>query len=892
MDSAVDDSLRLPGRLTGNGVEPPVAGTYRFCRRGLEQDLPPDLASDVSQHGPISFATGRLTDGKGNPVGWRGSTLTELGADIVIELGGTYFIDRVVLVQVLHESQKEMPSSSLSMDAFGVAAPAVSGGSGGISHLAVYAAGGENGALRLLGRIGQDNADRALPARVEVSVGALASQLVLRFTSFRRDVLFSSLELWGAGLGQPRLFPLPQRMQVLPGEPFHLERCSGIELGEGNGDDLAFAARLLQGKLQRLGKALPLLPAGQVRGCVISLRLSPRESRPAGSGYRSLHDERYSLRLDSSGAALEAASRLGLVYAVEALLQLLAWSKPGVAGPCQIEDWPFLAMRGVHLYVPARRDIPFYKRLVSELLLPMRYNTVFIEVGGGMLYDRHPEIAEAWEQACQRAARGDVAEPPPHHELGGGSYLTKAEMRDLVDYTRAFGLEVIPEVQSLSHSQYILLAHPEIAERPTDLYPDSYCPLHPDTYPILFDVLDEVIEVFQPERYVHMGHDEVYTMCVCPRCQGQDKAELFAGDVNKIYEHLKQRGLGMIIWDDMINTTRPFACVGALDKIPRDVLILDFVWYDQPSADTEDILLEHGFEVAIGNYYSSHFPRYVSRARKPGVVGGEVSTWVGNNEADLGRFGKLYDFVYCGNSMWWTGYREEMRWTMDRAAARILARLRSRLGEEPLPSSLPDAVFSPIDLSALADVPRRDEGGTWDLEQAPKVRVDLAGIPFQLPRGMLSTEADGVRGCLLPSEVQIPLTGKAKSLVLLHAASSIGVIGLGAPGTPMGRYELIYADGSREKLELAWGWQLAEWDRRYGAPLPHMAHRHSGYVGSYPAFPLWQGKSASGKDVTLYGFEWLNPHPDRELRALRLAAPAEPTDCRVLLLGVTLVRSG
>jgi hexosaminidase len=43
------------------------------------------------------------------------------------------------------------------------------------------------------------------------------------------------------------------------------------------------------------------------------------------------------------------------------------------------------------------------------------------------------------------------------------------------------------------------MAHPEIREREGDAYPDTYCPNHPDTYPLVFDVLEEVIEVFEPK---------------------------------------------------------------------------------------------------------------------------------------------------------------------------------------------------------------------------------------------------------------------------------------------------------------------------------------------------------------------------------------------------------
>ena len=52
-------------------------------------------------------------------------------------------------------------------------------------------------------------------------------------------------------------------------------------------------------------------------------------------------------------------------------------------------------------------------------------------------------------------------------------------MADIVVHANAYGIEVVPELQSLSHAYYMCLAHPEIAERPYDPWPDTYCPSDP-----------------------------------------------------------------------------------------------------------------------------------------------------------------------------------------------------------------------------------------------------------------------------------------------------------------------------------------------------------------------------------------------------------------------------
>jgi hexosaminidase len=116
-----------------------------------------------------------------------------------------------------------------------------------------------------------------------------------------------------------------------------------------------------------------------------------------------------------------------------------------------------------------------------------------------------------------------------------GYVLEKDEVRDLFGYARELGFELIPEVQSLGHVQWITNAYPEIGEvdenekqveddREDDLRPDKkfihcYCPSNERSYEIIFDILDETIDVIKPQRYVHIGHDEVYHLGLCEKCR-------------------------------------------------------------------------------------------------------------------------------------------------------------------------------------------------------------------------------------------------------------------------------------------------------------------------------------------------------------------------------------
>ena len=136
-------------------------------------------------------------------------------------------------------------------------------------------------------------------------------------------------------------------------------------------------------------------------------------------------------------------------------------------------------------------------------------------------------------------------------ENGDGGYLSQDELRGLIQYCKERGFEVIPEVPSLGHCDYLMMGNPDIAERADDPYPDTYCPSNPKSYQILFDVIDEIIDVFEPS-IMNIGHDEYYTIGVCEKCRGKSGADLFSADVNKIADYLAAKNVRTMIWGDKL----------------------------------------------------------------------------------------------------------------------------------------------------------------------------------------------------------------------------------------------------------------------------------------------------------------------------------------------------
>lgn len=382
---------------------------------------------------------------------------------------------------------------------------------------------------------------------------------------------------------------------------------------------------------------------------------------------------------------------------------------------------PLCSVRGVKLYIPAKEHIGFFKEIV-DMCMEYGYNTMYMEVGGAMEYKRHPEINVGWEEygnflrEYPRKA-SDVnrttmwVKNSIHWENGGGSYLSQQQLRELLEYCRKRGITVIPEVPSLSHCDYLMLRHPEIAENKEDPFPDTYCPSDPRSYELLFDVLDEVVEVFEPPM-VHIAHDEWLQICMCDKCRGKDPAIVLANDIRKIYNYLKSKGVDTMIWGDKLLDARTWKGVPhggaetltrrtkmnktvaikgreypvyeidweleagsgtdgeiygwpatwrAINMVPSDLKIMNWLLWDSVSTggNTDEVFHAHNLWNIYGNF-NSEIENWFGRVAK-GVQGISISNWSMLDERHMQRNAVLLEMVQASRMLWNREFDEKAR---------------------------------------------------------------------------------------------------------------------------------------------------------------------------------------------------------------------------------------
>jgi hypothetical protein len=258
------------------------------------------------------------------------------------------------------------------------------------------------------------------------------------------------------------------------------------------------------------------------------------------------------------------------------------------------------SVRGLCIAAPSPGEVNAFVKFIDNELAPKGLNTLILRVDFNFRYKSHPELI-------------------------GDNPLTDSDINKLVEVCRKNKVRLIPQINLLGHQSWhskvgkLLEVYPEFDETPHVRFPEkyewpnadglyckSYCPLHPGVHKVVFEVVDEILEAFKADAF-HAGLDEVFYLGEnqCPRCGGRDKAELFAGEVTLIANHLKEKNRELWIWGDrlidgkttgigmweasMNNTHR------AIDLIPKDVVVCD--WHYEQAHPTAACLAAKGFRV-------------------------------------------------------------------------------------------------------------------------------------------------------------------------------------------------------------------------------------------------------------------------------------------------------
>lgn len=307
------------------------------------------------------------------------------------------------------------------------------------------------------------------------------------------------LPLLIAAAAAPRLLPQPAKMTLRDGA-FDL-RDAAIVTGPQDDAGTRNAALRLTGLLKTAGLTLGAKPANGTP--------SIRFVHAAG-----FTPEAYALETGAGGATITASDDVGLFYGAVTLWQLATQTgAPGHVDGVAITDAPRFKWRGILLDSARHYQSPAYIRRLIDWLAVNKLNTLHWHLVDDQSW--RLEI-KAYPKLTQVAAfrRPSVAPGAPPLPLTGGFY-TQDEVRALVAYAQARGVNIVPEIEMPGHATSAILAYPELGvgqPLPASsmshwgVFPSIYRPTE-NTFHFLETVLAETMALF-PSTYIHIGGDE------------------------------------------------------------------------------------------------------------------------------------------------------------------------------------------------------------------------------------------------------------------------------------------------------------------------------------------------------------------------------------------------
>ncbi len=633
--------------------------------------------------------------------------------------------------------------------------------------------------------------------------------------------------------GQKKIYPYPKQLKWLPGY-FKAGDYSTLDLAPSATARTGRTAELLREKLRGFGLNYRIT---ENTGKGIILRIRPDGLKPEG----------YRLKVTPEKIELTGADERGLYYATVTLHQLMNMEmnpRAAVPVPCvEITDAPDLKYRLAPFWFPDQIGTPVREQASMDFFLD------FID-----RFAAGSKMNILSVRGLETLIRYDGENLPNLQKINynpKSRFLTWADMERLAKFCDDRFIDLMIVLPAGGHDYWVSLftGYKEKGWRTGDVS-------HPDYEKIYFAVADKMIKhtgcrYFSPssdEWWHHRKGNEKQEDTV----RGKTRSQVFLDFHLKLHAFLKERGVRMAMYEDMINPVHNgtrFDTWKIIDSMPKDIIIL--IWGDIGNA--VKYFGEKGFE-----------------------VWGQTTSWFTFNQperkymtgfaASLYQFGTENKFRTPGNfffhSIWflsanyaWNFNNRTLNWNyadwmnsgeLAAAEAVFAAQANPRGGEK----------FEPLDLS------RHFNSSAPAFADGSKT---VCNIPMRLAKTSGKNCVETRKG----APQSIPVRKKCSSLVFLHTA---------VPGK-------LYRSGKE--------FNYRSWQRGYPAAEYIIIYRN-GTKGVYPVrlnheiyFENWQpqaggnvfcrgmkiGYNTDRRPHFAYQWEWVNPHPEKEIAEIRIAIP-------------------
>ncbi len=600
------------------------------------------------------------------------------------------------------------------------------------------------------------------------------------------------------------------------------------------------------------------LPLAETSGFPVTLRHGDMGS-----------EEAYRLEIGMEHAVIEAGGDRGTLYALMTLGQLLRprdgqWVLP--VGT--VTDRPVnrirAAMLGLRGCVASPEAVENFKQVLA-MLGKLKYNTVYLDVS---------EFARIYNAEILRFPNTD------------GIAFSAEQVREILDYAKAWHLKVVPMAQIVSHGTWVLgnYANQQMLEDPGDTgWNTVWCWRHPRTKEFTEAFLEETLAFFGADEF-HVMLDEILygSFGTCPRCKDTPQEELMAEIIGDLHTFLRDRGARMTLFHDGFLTGEatfldPEAQPNALTRnMPKDMLVN--VWYYGDYKRLIDKQFDYysscGYELMGASFlYPSNIEAFAKRYRDQ--AGCMATYWFAMPAMGWVDF-EQFNTTGMAITSWSAGYywNPDVKLHGEVDFEPVYAVARHLYGETPV-FAAPVPVALPVNREL--GVAAGQWPGRVHQETLPQLPANIATPVGTVPYAGLAV-VSGLEGDGLPVELTIPVGRKLARAAFLHASgvpsnnSKLYAHGGFALEPELGYYRIQYADGSMETIPLRFRREIVDWNSRLDA-----ARERRG----------WGAMGSNRLNCRLGLLSWENPHPEKEVTAVVLHSAqqlATPIACAALLI--------
>lgn len=285
--------------------------------------------------------------------------------------------------------------------------------------------------------------------------------------------------------------------------------------------------------------------------------------------------EGYKITANEDSITVLGESAAGAFYGIMTLRQIL--SQCGEKIPqFYIEDKPDYSYRAFYHDITRGRvlTVEGVKRLIDRLAA-LKYNSLQLYVEHTFEFPQYSGINE---------------------KLG---YLTADEIREIDGYARENFIDFVPSLSSFGHLYELLQSerYRHLCEL-EDYKPSRHVWVermahhtidanNPESERLIFSLIDKYLPLFS-SQYFNICCDETFDLAK-GRNKGCDAGELYFDFVGKIVRRVQSYGKKVMMWGDVFLQNPK-----AQDRLPKDVILLNWNYETHPSCDSMQTLKSQG----------------------------------------------------------------------------------------------------------------------------------------------------------------------------------------------------------------------------------------------------------------------------------------------------------